>query len=297
MQGLIQEFINYISVERGLAKNTLLAYSRDLKGYVDYLATDNVKQPQAVTRERVTNFMYSLKKRGLSTTSICRALAAVKMFHRFLVRENLAKDDPTNLVETPKVWKRIPEVLSQVEIEAIIEAARGKKPQMIRDYAILELFYASGMRVSELADLKVNGLNFYVGYVRCIGKGSKERIIHIGKKSRQALAVYGQRVRPKFAAKSSTETDNLFLTRLGKRMSRQTIWKLIKDYARKAGIKKNIKPHTLRHTFATHLLEHGADLRSVQEMLGHSDISTTQIYTHVDKERLKSVHKQFHPRG
>jgi integrase/recombinase XerD len=297
MQNLIQEFINYISVERGLAKNTLLAYSRDLKTYVDYLKASGLNNPDAVKRERVTDFMYALKKNGLSTTSICRALAAVKMFHRFLVRENFAKEDPTNLVETPKIWKRVPEVLSQSEMEAIINAARGKKPQMIRDYAILELFYASGMRVSELADLKVNGLNFDVGYVRCIGKGSKERIIPIGKKSREALTVYCQKVRPKFAAKSSAEADNLFLNRLGKRISRQCIWKLIKDYARKAGIKKNIKPHTLRHTFATHLLEHGADLRSVQEMLGHSDISTTQIYTHVDKERLKSVHKQFHPRG
>jgi integrase/recombinase XerD len=297
MQELIQEFINYVSVERGLAKNTLLAYSRDLKGYVEYLKTGGVKGPDAVTRERVTNFMYALKKKGLSTTSICRALAAVKMFHRFLVRESFAKEDPTNLVETPKVWKRVPEVLSQAEIESIIRAAQGKSLQMVRDAAILELFYASGMRVSELADLKVNGLNFDVGYVRCIGKGSKERIIPIGKKSRQALAIYCAKVRPKFSTKSSAETDVLFLSRLGRRISRQSIWKLIKFYAHKAGIKKVIKPHTLRHTFATHLLEHGADLRSVQEMLGHSDISTTQIYTHVDKERLKSVHKQFHPRS
>jgi integrase/recombinase XerD len=296
MQELIQEFINYVSVERGLAKNTLLAYSRDLKAYVEYLKTGNIKQPDAVTREQVTNFMYALKKRGLSTTSICRALAAVKMFHRFLVRENFAKEDPTNLVETPKVWKRVPEVLSQKEMEAIINAAQGKKPQMIRDYAILELFYASGMRVSELVELKVSGINLDAGYIRCIGKGSKERLIPIGKKSRQALAVYCQKVRPKYEVRSGG-AEQLFLSRLGKRITRQSIWKLIKDYARKAGIKKNIKPHTLRHTFATHLLEHGADLRSVQEMLGHSDISTTQIYTHVDKERLKSVHKQFHPRG
>jgi len=297
MEDLIQEFINYISVERGLAKNTLLAYARDLKAYVEYLKAQNRKQPDDVSREHVTQFMYTLKKKGLSTTSICRALAAVKMFHRFLVRENFAKEDPTNLVETPKIWKRVPEVLSQAEMEAIIRAAQGKSAQMVRDYAILELFYASGMRVSELADLKANALNFDVGYVRCIGKGSKERIIPIGKKSREALALYCQKVRPKFLAKSSPEADTLFLSRLGKRLSRQSIWKLINVYALKAGIRKVIKPHTLRHTFATHLLEHGADLRSVQEMLGHSDISTTQIYTHVDKERLKSVHKQFHPRG
>jgi integrase/recombinase XerD len=296
MHDLIQEFINYVSVERGLAKNTLLAYSRDLKTYADYLKVKSVINPDAVKREDITNFLYSLKKKGLSTTSICRSLAAIKMFHRFLVRENFSKEDPTTLVETPKVWKRIPEVLSQKEIEAIIQAAHGKKPQMIRDYAILELFYASGMRVSELVDLKLNGINLDAGYIRCIGKGSKERLIPIGKKSREALSVYCQKVRPKMVLKS-TGADELFLSRLGKRITRQSVWKLIKDYARKAGIKKNIKPHTLRHTFATHLLEHGADLRSVQEMLGHSDISTTQIYTHVDKERLKSVHKQFHPRG
>ncbi len=296
MQHLIQEFINYMSVERGLAKNTLMAYDRDLKLYWEYLKKAGVSDPQAVTRDRVSSFLYELKKRSLATPSICRALTAVKMFHRFLVRENFVKDDPTNLVETPKLWKRVPEVLSQAEIEAIIRAAQGKKPQLIRDYAILELFYASGMRVSELADLKMSGLNFDVGYVRCIGKGRKERLIPIGKKSRDALAVYCQKVRPKFEAKTQP-TDILFLSRLGRRISRQGIWNLIKTYAKKANIKKNIKPHTLRHTFATHLLEHGADLRSVQEMLGHSDISTTQIYTHVDKERLKSVHKQFHPRG
>lgn len=296
MQHLILEFINYMSVERGLAKNTLMAYDRDLKLYSDYLKKAGVENVQAVTRDRVSSFLYELKKRKLSTPSICRALTAVKMFHRFLVRENFLKDDPTNLVETPKLWKKVPEVLSQAEIEVILKAAQGKKPQLIRDQAILELFYASGMRVSELADLKMSGLNFDVGYVRCIGKGRKERLIPIGKKSREALAIYCQKVRPKFESRAQA-TDVLFLSRLGKRISRQGIWNLIKTYAKKSNIKKNIKPHTLRHTFATHLLEHGADLRSVQEMLGHSDISTTQIYTHVDKERLKAVHKQFHPRS
>ncbi len=296
MQNLIQEFINYLSVERGLAKNTLMAYGRDLALYKAYLSKRGISGVETVNRDGVSDFLYELKKRGLTTTSICRALTAVKMFHRFLVRENFVKDDPTSLVETPKTWKRVPDVLTQAEIERIIQAAQGKKPQMIRDYAILELFYASGMRVTELVDLKLSGLNFDAGYVRCIGKGRKERLIPIGKKSREALAFYCQKVRPKFDGRAAA-TDVLFLSRLGKPMSRQVIWKMIKSYAKKAGIDKNIKPHTLRHTFATHLLEHGADLRSVQEMLGHADISTTQIYTHVDKERLKSVHKQFHPRG
>ena len=231
----------------------------------------------------------------MSPTSICRNLAAIKMFHRFLVRENLALEDPTTLVDTPKLWQRIPAVLSQGEIEAMIKAASGKKPQQIRDQAILEIFYASGLRVSELSDLKTTSVNFDAGFVRAVGKGSKERIIPLGKKARDALQKYLDHVRPKLL--KGRASDVLFLSRLGQKISRQSLWAVIKFYARRANIKKTIKPHTLRHTFATHLLEHGADLRSVQEMLGHADISTTQIYTHVDRERLKSVHKQFHPRG
>jgi len=243
----------------------------------------------------VSNFMFDLKKHEMSATSICRNLAAVKMFHRFLVRENLAKEDPTTLVDTPKLWMRIPSVLTQKEIESMITAAGGKKPQQVRDQAILEIFYASGLRVSELSDLKTTSINYDVGFVRAVGKGSKERIIPLGSKAREALQKYLLKARPQLLKKQSN--DVLFLSRLGKKISRQSLWSVIKFYARKANIKKTIKPHTLRHTFATHLLEHGADLRSVQEMLGHSDISTTQIYTHVDKERLKSVHKQFHPRN
>lgn len=295
MKALISEFITYISVERGLAKNTLLAYTRDLEKYVAHLAEKGVKQPEGISRDLVTGYMFSLKKDGLSTTSICRNLAAIKMFHRFLVREDLAKEDPTTLVETPKLFKRVPEVLTQKEIDTILaQAAQTKGIQAKRDTAILELFYASGLRVSELADLKITSVNFDVGFVRAIGKGSKERIIPVGGKARDAVIAYCEKVRPKLL--KVKQCDALFISRLGKGMSRVSIWQLVKLYARMAGIKKNIKPHTMRHTFATHLLEHGADLRSVQEMLGHSDISTTQIYTHVDKERLKGIHKEFHPR-
>lgn len=294
MQSFIDNFINYLSVERGLANNTLLAYRRDLQKYARYLGRAGVSSPEGVKREHITEYIYSQKKQGLSTTSICRNLAAIKMFHRFLVREQLAKEDPTTLVDTPKQWERVPEVLSQQEVEAMIEAARGKTWQQIRDHAILELFYASGMRVSELVELRVDNVNFDVGYVRCIGKGSKERIIPIGKRAKSAVKVYLDSVR---GQSKSAYAAQLFLSRLGKKISRQSIWKLIQYYAKKANIKKKIKPHTLRHSFATHLLEHGADLRSVQEMLGHADISTTQIYTHVDKERLRKIHKEFHPRG
>ncbi len=295
MKELIGEFINYIAVERGLAKNTLLAYTKDLEKYTEFLSVGKVQNPDEVSRNHVTGFMLALKKQGMSATSICRYLAAIKMFHRFLVRENLSKEDPTTLVDTPKLFKRVPEVLTQKEVEVILQVAQQARFGKKRDYVILELFYASGMRVSELVDLKLTSINLEIGFVRALGKGSKERIIPIGKKAREALAYYCEKIRPKVASPSSA--DILFLNPSGKKLSRQSVWHIIKKYMRLAGIKKNIKPHTLRHTFATHLLEHGADLRSVQEMLGHADISTTQIYTHVDRERLKSVHKQFHPRG
>jgi integrase/recombinase XerD len=295
MTSLIKEFITYISVERGLAKNTLSAYGRDLEKYVEFLSSKGIKSPDQIVREQVTAFMFFLKKQEMSTTSICRNLAAIKMFHRFLVRESLSKDDPTTLVETPKLFKRVPEVLNQGEINAILAtAAKAKGPRAKRDLAMIELFYAAGLRVSELVDLKVTSINYEVGFIRAVGKGSKERIIPVGKQAREAVAAYCEKVRPKLL-KGKT-CDALFVSQQGKKMSRVSAWSMIKQYARLAGIKKNIKPHTMRHTFATHLLEHGADLRSVQEMLGHADISTTQIYTHVDKERLKSVHKEFHPR-
>lgn len=295
MKEFIDEFMNYLSVERGLAKNTLLAYRRDLDKYIDQLSQKGIKAAAKVTREHVSNFMFDLKKHGMSATTIGRNLAAIKMFHRFLVRENLAKEDPTTLVDTPKLWKRVPSVLTIAEIESMIQAAGGKKVQQVRDQAILEIFYASGLRVSELADLKTTSINDDLGFVRAVGKGSKERIIPLGHKAREAVQRYLLKARPRLL-KAKTN-DVLFLSRSGTRISRQSLWAVIKFYARKAKIKKTIKPHTLRHTFATHLLEHGADLRSVQEMLGHADISTTQIYTHVDNERLKSVHKQFHPRS
>ncbi len=295
MKNFIDEFINFLAVERGLAQNTLLAYRRDLNKYMDFLSEKGIKGIEQISKDHVTKFMFDQKEHGLLTSSICRSLAAIKMFHRFLVRERLAKEDPTNLVDTPKIWKRVPEVLNTVEIEAMIQATKGKAWQLVRDNAILELFYASGMRVSELSNSKIEDINLEVGYIRCLGKGSKERMIPIGKSAKEAVIKYIAGPRMKLVKDNKIST--VFISRLGKRISRQSIWKIIKFYARKAGIKKEIKPHTLRHTFATHLLQHGADLRSVQEMLGHSDISTTQIYTHVDHDKLRTVHKEFHPRG
>jgi integrase/recombinase XerD len=296
MKALISEFLNYLSVERGLAKNTLMAYERDLNMYCAYLEKSaSVKSPDGIKHQHIGAFMLAQKKEKLAATSICRSLAAIRMFHRFLVRESLAKEDPTGLVDTPKLWQRIPDVLTQAEVIAMINAASGKDAQSVRDQAMLELFYASGLRVSELVALRLEDVNLETGIVLCMGKGSKERLIPVGGKALEAIDKYLGKARIKLL-KGRAE-GAIFISRLGKKMSRQSAWKIIKFYARKAGVKKNIKPHTMRHTFATHLLEHGADLRSVQEMLGHSDISTTQIYTHVDKERLRRVHKEFHPRG
>ncbi len=294
-KALIDDFLNFLSVERGLAVNTIHSYRRDLAKYTKYISKQNILSIDDVKREHITSFMQKEKDVGMSATSICRRLAAVKMFHRYLVRERLAKEDPTSLIETPKIWKRIPDTLSQAEVEVIIKASQGRGWQAIRDHAILEILYASGMRVSELVDLKVDNVNLDVGYIRCIGKGRKERIVPIGKRAREAVRHYLDGSRRKLI--KSNFTPNLFLSRLSKRLSRQSVWKIIKFYAKKANVRKEIKTHTLRHSFATHLLEGGADLRSVQEMLGHSDIATTQIYTHVDKERLRAVHKQFHPRS
>ena len=294
MHQLVEAFLNYISVERGLAQNTIISYKEDLGFYIDYLNGRKVDVLAGSTKNDVMDFMMDQKGRGLSANSISRRLAAIKAFYRFLVRERILKADPTSLMEAPKLWKKIPEVLSVDEVERLIAAPDISRKQGIRDRAILEVMYATGMRASEVVDLKLNNINLEIGFARCIGKGDKERIIPLGKKAKSAIEAYLQKCRPSLAKKK--EADVLFLSRLGRRISRQSLWKLIKKYARISGIKKEIRPHILRHSFATHLLEHGADLRSVQEMLGHSDISTTQIYTHVNKDRLKSIHKMFHPR-
>jgi len=294
MDEFIEIFINFLSVERGLSKNTIISYRRDLEGYLDYLEEQKINSLEKVDRNRISDFMYELKKLGLNTNSIARKLAAIKAFYRFLVREKILKQDPTSLLESPKLWKKIPEVLSVQEIENLIAQPDLRKKGGIRDRAILELLYATGMRVSELTQLKNRDVNLDVGFVRCLGKGNKERIVPLGKKAIEWLSKYIEKERPYFLKKAST--DALFLTRLHKRFSRQSIWKMIKKYARRARIRKEIRPHILRHSFATHLLERGADLRSVQEMLGHSDISTTQVYTHINKDRLKMIHRKFHPR-
>ncbi len=294
MKELIDSFLDYLSVERGLAKNTIAAYRQDLNAYLDFMAGRGINAISRISKGDIVEFMLSEKEKGFSPVSISRHLAAIRMFHRFLSRERILKDDPTALIDSPKLWKRVPDTLSLNEVESLISQPDVRKRQGARDRAILETLYATGMRVSESVGLKAGNVNLDIGFLRCIGKGNKERVIPLGKKAIASINKYLEFSRPFFL--KGKQSELLFVNRSGSKLSRQSVWKLIKRCARQAGIKKPIKVHTLRHSFATHLLERGADLRSVQEMLGHSNISTTQIYTHIDRERLKSVHKLFHPR-
>jgi len=294
VQELINAFLNYLSVERGLSPNTLISYRRDLASYGDFLSRRHIDALSRITKSDITDLMFYQKDKGISPNSIARHLAAIRMFHRFLVRERIVKVDPSGLIDTPKLSRKIPEALSLNEVDTLLAQPQIRSAQGARDKAVLEALYATGMRVSEAVGLKIDDLNLDIGFLLCIGKGNKERVIPLGKKAIAAIKRYLEFSRPRLLGKAQSE--RLFLNRFGKKISRQSLWKIIKKYARQAGIKKAIRPHTLRHSFATHLLERGADLRSVQEMLGHANISTTQIYTHINKERLKSIHRMFHPR-
>ncbi|MFH1868571.1 MAG: site-specific tyrosine recombinase XerD [Candidatus Omnitrophota bacterium] len=295
MNNMVLEFLDYLSVERGLSDNTISAYKTDLYKYTEYLDKEKRRlHLDEATRNDIRDYMMFQKDRGLSPNSISRNLVSIKVFHRFCVREKYIKEDVTSVLDSPKLWKHLPDALSMAEVESIIKKPNVRNWMGLRDKAAIEVMYATGLRVSELVDLMTDSINMDVGFIRCIGKGNKERIVPIGKQAQDAVSLYSSRVRPKLL--KGGHTNSLFLSRLGKKISRQSFWKMIKKYARLAGIKKDITPHTLRHSFATHLLERGADLRVVQEMLGHADIATTQIYTHINKERLKSMHHKFHPR-
>jgi integrase/recombinase XerD len=294
MKELIDSFLNYISVERGLSSNTIISYREDLNTYIDFLEGKHIDALSKINKNDITNFMLFQKDRGLAANSVARRLAAIRMFHRFLARERIIKNDPTTLIDSPKLWKKIPDSLTLNEVEALIAEPNIRDKQGCRDKAILETLYATGMRVSEAVNLRLDNVNLDIGFLRCIGKGNKERVVPLGTKAISSIRRYLEASRPRFL--KNKQSEYLFVSRFGRKISRQSFWKIIKKYARGAKIKKPIRPHILRHSFATHLLERGADLRSVQEMLGHSNISTTQIYTHINRDRLKSVHKQFHPR-
>lgn len=291
----VQRFIDYIGIEKGLANNTLYSYERDLTAFTEYLINHNVNQIKFVGRSHIIQYLNDMQQKKRATSTISRNLASIRAFFQFLHRERVIDHDPSIHLETPKIERRLPKVLNFNEVELLLNQPVGNEPTQMRDRAMLEVLYATGIRVSELVNLKMNHINLSMGFIRCIGKGSKERIIPLGQKAVDALTVYINHGWPKLAKGEDQET--LFLNHLGSKLSRQGFWKIIKKYSVQAGIKKSITPHTLRHSFATHLLENGADLRAVQEMLGHADISTTQIYTQVTKGRIKEVYNRAHPRA
>lgn len=290
---LFEDFLNYLSVEKGLAANTLAAYRQDLERYYAFLKKEKADLWQKVTRAHILKFLNAEGKRGLESSSIARGLVSIKLFHRFLTKERYVDHDVTSVLESPKLWKKLPHFLTPPEMESILKMPDLKTPAGIRDQALLECLYATGMRVSEITDIRFGNIYLDNQFIKCRGKGDKERLVPLGSVAIAACRKYLEKVRSKIKAKS----DHFFLGRSGEGLSRQFVWQIIKRYARLAGITKDITPHTFRHSFATHLLERGADLRVVQELLGHSDIATTQIYTHVSGNRLKTVHAKFHPRG
>ncbi|MCX6357109.1 MAG: site-specific tyrosine recombinase XerD [Candidatus Aureabacteria bacterium] len=295
MRILIEEFINYLNVERGLSPNTIAAYGGDLTRFISFLERKKVAALDDATRDHIGAFLMAEKTRGLSPTSLSRTLVSIKVFFRFLAAQRYVRGDIAEVLESPKIWKHLPDVLTVEEVERLLASPSPRTRYGRRDRAILELMYATGLRVSEVASLKIPDVNMEVGYVRCMGKGSKERIVPIGRAARKAIEGYLTGARPQLARLRAS--DALFITRRGTAFTRMGLWKIVMHHARAVSLRKNVMPHTLRHSFATHLLARGADLRVVQEMLGHSDISTTQTYTHVDQDRLKTVHKRFHPRG
>jgi integrase/recombinase XerD len=295
MQESLNDYLNYLSVERGLANNTLESYSRDLRQYLSYLKEKKNLQLSETTQATVVGYLLQLQAHGKASATLSRSLAAIKSYYHYLTRENHIHRDPTINLDAPKQEKRLPRVLSVSDIERLLEQPDLKNPVGIRDRAMLELLYATGLRVSELISLKMADVNLETGYIKCYGKGSKERIVPLGSSAAKYVKLYQEHAR-KFLAASINE-NTLFLNHHGKGLTRQGFWKIIKKYAENLQLTTKITPHTLRHSFATHLLENGADLRSVQEMLGHSDISTTQIYTHLTKDRIKEVYQQTHPRA
>jgi len=296
MDRYLDFFFNYLSVEKGLSSNTLNAYGRDLAVYTDYFKRhEKIADPVAINQLMVLHYLNFLKSRGLSPRSRARSLSTLRSFHRFLLRENYTEHDPTALLESPRSLPALPRLLSKKEVECLLQAPTGDTPIAVRDRAMLEVLYATGMRVSELVGLRLGDLKLDIGCLNAFGKGSKQRLIPLGEVAIEILQEYLQNSRHKLLKNLTSE--EVFLNVRGKKLSRQGFWKNLRNYALKAEIKQKVYPHMLRHSFATHLLENGADLRSVQTMLGHVDISTTQIYTHVIQERLQKLHQQYHPRG
>jgi len=295
MYKYIDDFINFLIVERNLAQNSIEAYATDLNKYVNFLHSRNISEPSEIQSNNIVAYLTELHKKELASLSIARNLSAVRMFHRFLFSEDLTSNDPSEIIASPKLAKKLPIVLDQFEIESLIEQPDLTTKYGIRDRALLETAYATGVRVSELIKLELTDLMFDQQIIRVFGKGSKVRIVPVGERAIEYVEKYLDESRP-LLGKNFDKTNVVFLNFHGKPLSRMGFWKILNKYSVQAGISKPVSPHTIRHSFATHLIEGGADLRAVQEMLGHVNISTTQIYTHLDKEYLKEVHRSFHPR-
>ena len=297
MRFLLDQFMDHLVLERGLSENTRLAYGHDLSEFLAFLSRKGRAGIQEVARRDLLDFLMEGKQKGLAASSLARRLVAIKVFFRHLSREGLLAANVADAMDSPRLWKILPPTLSVEEVDRLLAAPDPASAQGLRDRAILETFYATGLRVSELTALSLDSLHFDSEYVRCVGKGDKERVVPIGGRAIAAVQAWLERGRPAYAPRGGGGSRAVFLSRLGRPLSRVTVWRRIRAHARAAGIRKEISPHTLRHSFASHLLANGASLRIIQEMLGHADISTTQIYTHVDPWRLQSVHHRYHPRA
>lgn len=295
LDALVDEYLTALAAERGASRHTRDAYARDLRRYLDFLEDQGIRTLAAIRPPHLHAFLGHLREEGLTERSAARALSAVRGWHRFLLAAGRAREDPAELIRRPRAVRRLPGVVSLAEVERLLGAPDTHRPAGLRNRAMLEVLYATGLRVSELTGLALGAVNLTAGFVRAVGKGDRERVIPVGREALRWLREYLERGRP--ALLKGRESPALFVGRRGAPLSRQACWALLKRCARQAGIGRAISPHTLRHSFATHLLERGADLRAVQMMLGHADLGTTQIYTHVARAHLKAVHRRFHPRA
>lgn len=296
-QEALAEYIIYLKIERGLSANTVISYKRDIEKYLTFLTEKKITQLDEVSRFEILDFLQTLRQSGAADNSIIRMVSSLRKFHQYLKRESIVSDDPMQLIDTPKKASTLPKAISPQAVEQLLEAPDTTTPLGVRDRTILELMYATGLRISELVNLKLSDMHLTMGFIQTMGKGEKERIIPLGEIASQWLDHYLDGARVYLQDQSAETSEYVFLNSRGKGLSRQGIWKKVKQLALEAGIDQNVTPHTLRHSFATHLLENGADLRMVQELLGHADISTTQIYTHITKTRLKQVYSDYHPRA
>ncbi|MBI2804307.1 MAG: site-specific tyrosine recombinase XerD [Planctomycetes bacterium] len=296
LQADLTAFRGYLAAERGMAKNTVLAYERDLTKFHNWVASGGVPNYLKPSVRELTNYLGHLKEAGLAAPSVARNLIATKMFYRYLRLEERVEQNTVELLSSPRLWERIPHVLSPESVEKLLQAPRNEDRFYLRDRALLETLYATGSRASEVVNLQLADLHLELSFCKCTGKGSKQRVVPLGAQAVSALKIYLQDQRP-LLTPGDKGNPWLFVSKGGKRLTREMLWILVKKYVRRAGLNARVSPHTLRHSFATHLLAGGADLRTVQELLGHANIRTTQHYTHVDRSRLQAVHRQFHPRG